>query len=315
MKISGIDANLLLALNALLKERNVTRAATSIGVGQPALSHSLARLREHFKDPLLIPKGRDFVLSEKASRLIAPVATAAAALADVFEERPKFDLARPRPFVIAGVDLFLLRFVPEIESMLRVNAPGIELEVRALAGRSTELILGDGVELAFGSFEDVPPAINQHHLFRDPYVCVVRADNPHVGTTMTLASYVKLSHLEVRPTARSRPGVRIDRMLAAKGKRRRVTLSVPYFLLAARILATSDHVLTMTKGFAEQLISGAPLRIVKCPLAIPFLSFSQIWPHRYDGDLTHRWLRESCARVCERSEGSSSNSPLTKREA
>jgi hypothetical protein len=75
---------------------------------------------------------------------------------------------------------------------------------------------------------------------------------------------------------------------------------VPYFTAAARILATSDHVLTMTEAFAEELATMAPLRIVKCPLALPPLSFSLIWSRAYDDDPTHRWLRETCARICQR---------------
>jgi len=104
MKLSGIDANLLIALDALLRERNVTRAAARLGIGQPALSHSLARLRSHFKDPLLVPHGRELRLSTKASRLVESVAAATAALASVFEERPGLDLDASRKFIIAGAD-------------------------------------------------------------------------------------------------------------------------------------------------------------------------------------------------------------------
>src|SRR5450432_77026 len=125
MKISGIDANLLIALDALLSERNVTRAAARLGVGQPALSYSLARLREHFKDPLLVRKGRELILSERAARLLEPASVAAAALAAVFEEHPNLDLRSARSFVVASADLFSLRFVPEIERTLRREAPGV----------------------------------------------------------------------------------------------------------------------------------------------------------------------------------------------
>lgn len=298
MRISGIDANLLVALNALLTERNVTRAAARVGVGQPALSHSLARLRDHFKDPLLIRRGRELHLSEKARRLVEPVEVATAALVSVFEERPALDLRSARRFVIAAADLFSLRFVPEIERTLRREAPGVMLEVRPLAGRSTELILSDGVDLAFGVFDDVPPALNQQNLFLDDFVCVVRADHPQVGASMSLRVFTKLSHLEVAPAPNTKPGLRIDRMLAAKGLNRRVETRVPYFLLAARLLESNDQVLTMTRVFAEELTKVARLRIVKSPLAIPPLSFSQIWLRRHNDDPTHRWLRDTCARIC-----------------
>src|ERR1051325_4759294 len=130
MKISGIDANLLIALDALLRECNVTRAAKRLGISQPALSHSLARLRAHFKDPLLVAKGRQLVLSERAARLVAPVAAATAALNDVFAEPPLSDLRAHRSFVISCADLFAHRFVPSFVRSLAADAPGIELEVR-----------------------------------------------------------------------------------------------------------------------------------------------------------------------------------------
>jgi DNA-binding transcriptional LysR family regulator len=298
MRISGIDANLLIALNALLSERNVTRAAARIGVGQSALSHSLARLREHFKDPLLIQRGRELHLSEKALRLVEPVAVAAAAFATIFEERAGLDLRSARHFVLGAADLFSLRFVPELERTLRRQAPRVTLEVRPLADRATEAILSDGVDLAFGVFEDLPPRVNQQHLFQDPFVCVVAADHPTVGPSLSLRAFTQLPHLEVAPAPKARPGQRIDRILSAKGMGRRVQTRVAYFLLAARILESSNQVLTMTRIFAEELTKAARVRIVKCPLAIPPLSFSQIWLRQHDEDPMHRWLRETCARIC-----------------
>jgi DNA-binding transcriptional LysR family regulator len=298
MKLSGVDANLLVALDALLRERNVTRAAARIGVGQSAMSHSLARLREHFGDALLVPRGRELVLTERARRLVDAVAVATAAVTDVFIDRPGFDPGAPRTFVLACTDLFSLRFVPEIHQALSRDAPGVELEVRALASRSIDAILGDGVELAFGVFEDVPATVNQLHLFHDPFVCVVRADHPRADRALSLEAYLALPHLEVLPAPNARPGDRVDRLLAARGARRRVTTRVPYFLLAAHVLTRSDHVLTMTHACAEALTRVAPLRIVKPPLEIPPLAFSQIWHRRHDDDAAPRWLRDAAARIC-----------------
>ena len=298
MKLSGIDANLLVALDALLKERSVTRAAARIGVGQSAMSHTLARLRAHFGDPLLVPRGRELVLTEKALKLVEAVDTATDAVAAVFVDKPGFDPTARRTFVLACTDLFSLRFVPPLLHTLSREAPGIELEVRPLISRSTEQILSDGVELAFGVFEDVPVEMNQLRLFQDPFVCVVRADHPDVADELSLETYVALPHLEVAPAPSSRPGDRIDRLLTARGLRRRVTTRVPYFLLAAHLVAQSDLVLTMTQAHAEVLAELAPLRIVKAPLELPPLAFSQIWCRRYDDDEAHRWLRDTAARIC-----------------
>jgi len=249
-KLSGIDTNLLIALDALFKERSVTRAAARLSIGQPGMSHSLARLREYFKDPLLVPHGRAMVLTDKALKLVDRVARATEALADVFEERSSFDPLAARRVAFACADLFALRFVPQLFEALRREAPGIEPELRPLVTRATDQILSDGVELAFGVFEDVPPALNQQSLFVDPFVCVVGADNARVGKSLSLRTYVALQHLEVLPAPMARPGARIDRFLTAKGLRRSVATRVPYFLLAARLLAESELILTMTRMFA-----------------------------------------------------------------
>jgi DNA-binding transcriptional LysR family regulator len=298
MKLSAIDTNLLVALEALLTERNVTRAAARLGVGQPAMSHSLARLREHFKDPLLIAKGRQLVLSEKASKLVRAVASATTAVSQVFDDSPRFDPDADRVFVLAAADLFASRVIPHLLGMLASAAPGAELEVRPLIARSTEQILSDGVELALGVFEDVPPSINQQVLFREPYVCVVRADHPARGRKMKRDVFLALPHLEVAPAPQTRPGQRIDSLLSARGERRRVTTRVPHFSVAARILASTDQVLTMTRGFAALLAETAPLRFLDCPLDLPPAAFSQIWSRRHDGDPGHRWLREAVAAIC-----------------
>jgi DNA-binding transcriptional LysR family regulator len=298
VRLSGIDANLLVALHALLTERSVTRAAARIGVTQPALSHSLARLRDHFDDPLLVKKGRELVLSNKAAAMIDAVAEALDALGRVFEAGAPFDPKSPRAFVVACADLFALRFVPPVLAALRREAPAIDLEVRPLAARASLQILDDGVELAFGVFEDLHSSINQQQLFRDPFVCVVRRRNPRVKkNALSLEAYLASPHLEVSPAPRARPGDRISRVLAARGHRRRVTTRVPYFALAARILAESDLVLTMTRRFAEQMTTLAPLRIVRAPIDLASLSFSQIWDRRHDDDAAHAWLRALCHRV------------------
>src|SRR5258706_12954906 len=115
MKLSGIDANLLAALDALLHEKSVTRAAKRLGVGQPALSDSLARLRQHFGDDLLVLKGRNYVLTNRAEKLATVVANATRALADVFEDRPPFEAATfSCHFVVACSDLFGFLVVPEL---------------------------------------------------------------------------------------------------------------------------------------------------------------------------------------------------------
>jgi len=298
MKLSAIDANLLLALHALLQERSVTRAGKRLGIGQPAMSRSLARLRDHFDDPLLVTKGREFVLSPTARGLIPAVERAALALTEVFDHRRGGAHGRGRPFVIACADLFAHAVVPKVLERMWRDSPQATIELRPISSHSSEQILGDGVDLALGSFEDVPASVNQRDLFSDPFVCVLREGHPRVRSTLPLKTYVELAHLEVLPTPQARPGLRIERALAAKGLQRRVVARVPYFALASDLLAQTDLVLTMTRQWAQFIQEGTALRVVDAPVKLPPQRFSLIWSRRHDGDRTHTWFRDLVATVC-----------------
>src|ERR1700731_2803904 len=263
MKLSGIDANLLASLDALLQEKSVTRAAKRLGVGQPAVSHSLARLREHFNDPLLVLKGRTYVLTPRAQQLAGVVANATRALADVFEDPPAFVAATSsQRFVVACSDLLGIILVPELLRVIGREAAHVEFELRPLVGRSSESILDEDVDLGVGLFDEVPPSMNQQSLYEAPAVCVLRANHEHVGKRLTLATYTKLPHLDVAPTPNATRDLRIDRALAAIGKRRQVTVRVPYFLLAPQVLERTDHVATMSARAAHILARMARLRVV-----------------------------------------------------
>jgi len=300
MKLSGIDANLLVSLDALLQEKSVTRAAKRLGVGQPAVSHALARLREHFRDPLLVLKGRTYVLTPRAQQLAAAVANATRAMANVFEETPAFVPATSsRRFVVACSDLLGSILVPELLHVIGREAANVEFELRALPARPTDSILDDDVDLGIGIFENVPPNMNQQSLYDDPAVCVVRASHERVGKRLTLETYTKLPHLDVALTRDSIRDLRIDRALAAIGKRRHVTVRVPYFLLAPRVLERTDYVATMSARAGQILARMARLRVVAPPLALPSYRFSQVWRVERDDDRAHAWLRQRIARICE----------------
>ncbi|MEO8901019.1 MAG: LysR family transcriptional regulator, partial [Polyangiaceae bacterium] len=303
MKLAGIDANLLAALDALLCEKSVTRAARRLGVGQPAVSHALSRLREHFKDELLLLNGRKYYLTARAEKLASVVASATLALSEVFADRPSFDPATSsHRFVIACSDLLGVLVVPELVRQLLHEAPNVEIELRAVAGESKEAVLSAGVDLALGIFEDVPSGINQQSLYDDPPVCVVRANHEQVAERLDLETYSNLPHLEFGAAAEALPGLQIDRALAAIGRSRKVPVRVPYYFLVPQILEHTDHVATLSTRGANLLVKMARLRIVDVPLTLPSYRYSQIWRNTQDDDRAHAWLREQIARICQRRE-------------
>jgi DNA-binding transcriptional LysR family regulator len=296
MKLAGIDANLLSALHALLQEANVTRAAKRLGIGQPAMSRSLARLRDHFGDPLLVPEGRRLVLSPVARTMAVAVERAASAVEDVFSLGTDGRRDERRAFVIACTDLFAHEVTPKVLGALRARFPNATLEVRPIPAPSSEQAL-EGADVALGAYEDVPPTVGQRYLFADPYVCAVREGHP-VGAKLSLPAYLALEHLEVLPAPNTKPGLRIDRALGKRAGQRRVVARVPYFLAAAALLARSDLALTMTRSWARALGELTPIRVLPVPLKLPELRFSLLWHRRDDGDPAHEWLRDVVGAAC-----------------
>jgi len=301
MRLSGVDANLLAALDALLREKNVTRAAKRLGIGQPALSHSLARLRDHFDDELLVLRGRKYFLTARAEQLAQSVTDATRAMSAVFEQQPAFDAATASSrFVLACSDLLAYLVIPELLQTLKREAAHVEVELRTLTSASAEAILEGDVDLALGIFEDVPAGINQQSLYDDPVVCVVRADHERVGKKLSLQIYGDLPHLEIACALDAIPTLHIDRALAAIGKRRHVTLRVPYYLLAPRILERTLHVATVSASGAKILAQLAPLRVLPPPIELPTYRYSQIWHESKNQSRAHTWLREHVASIYRR---------------
>lgn len=299
MTLSAIDTNLLLALQALLQEASVTRAARRLGVGQPAMSRSLARLRDHFKDPLLVAKGRQLVLTPGARALMPSVEKAAAAVADVFHEPARSRTEASRVYVVACADLFAIALVPALMRALgQVAGAAAGVEVRPIPARSSEQILDDGADVVLGSFEDVPPTVGQKHLFSDPFVCVVGSDHPQVSSKLSLRTYLALPHVEVVPAPNARPGLRIERALGGRASERVIAARVPYFSLAARLLAETALVLTMTRSFARVLQELAPLKVLPLPFQVPPQRFSLLWHRRHDADRAHARFRDLLSTVC-----------------
>jgi DNA-binding transcriptional LysR family regulator len=208
VKLSGIDANLLAALDALLREKSVTRAARRLGVGQPALSHSLSRLRDHFKDELLVLRGRNYVLTDKAEKLASVVANATRALAEVFEEQPSFDAATSSyRFVVACSDLFGILIIPEL---LRTLGAARHVEVSCVPSLPRRKSVLEGRRPRARHLRDVPQHQPAVPLRRSGCLCRVRANHEQVGKRLTLETYGKLPHLEIGPPASSIPALHID---------------------------------------------------------------------------------------------------------
>ncbi|MDY7227832.1 LysR family transcriptional regulator [Hyalangium rubrum] len=295
--LSSVNLNLLVALDALLTEGSVTRAATRLGVTQSALSHTLRQLREVFGDALLIRGRGGMVLTPRAQQLAAPIRRGLLELQRALREEPVFE---PRTtahrFSIAARDYFAFVLLPPLLELLGREAPRVDLDLRPVDERRTPERLESGeVDLIIGAFVGEAPALRQQRLFQEEFACVVRAQHPEVKRRLEFEQYLRLPHLLIS-TSGEGEGV-VDRELTKIGRSRRIALRVPYFLAAPLVIVRSELVLTAPRRMVEKFASAWPLQVLKPPLALPAFSAFQVWHERYDDDPAHRWLRGMVARA------------------
>ncbi|MDP9792999.1 DNA-binding transcriptional LysR family regulator [Catenuloplanes nepalensis] len=300
MNLASLDLNLLISLDALLRERSVTRAATRLALSQPALSASLSRLRRHFGDDLLTRVGNTYELTPLAIHLKELTAVALAGVERVFARQPDFDPAvADREFTILTSDYGLAVAGAELAAVLGDEAPGIRLRLHHITtgavDRAAETLRTvDGLLLPHGFLTDLPHL----DLYTDRWVCVVAADHPGVRDTLTMADLAALPWVLTfhEPTAFT-PAARQLRLLGVEPKARIVVQS---FLAVPFVLAGTNRVALMQEHLARRLSTGGGLRVLDCPFEPVPLVEALWWHPMYDRDPEHMWLRDRMAEVGRR---------------
>jgi DNA-binding transcriptional LysR family regulator len=293
MQLRGIDMNLVVALRALLLQRNVTRAGKDVGLSQSSMSHALSRLRAHFGDPLLVPAGRELVLTERAKSLVEPVADAVTQLERVFTRTEPFNpKTSRRVFRIAATDNLELYVLPQLAATLQRSAPGIDVRVSALPSDWVVALQRGDIDLKLGRKYALPDTLASQDLSDEQFGCVVRRGHP-ARSKPSLEEYAALEHLVVAPSAgpAAEPSGHVDTILAKQGRRRRIRMSVPHFLVAPFIVASSTLALTAPARLLAPFIKSLGLRRLELPLKLPGYKLSQVWAARSNDDAAHQWLR------------------------
>jgi DNA-binding transcriptional LysR family regulator len=294
VNLAGIDTNLVVALHALLQERSVTRAARRLGLGQPATSHALARLRAHFGDELLVRSGREMVLTGCGRRLFDPVAAVVAGLEQVFSPPGAFDPATSRRvFRVAATDNLELYVLPRLAPLIEKEAPHVRLRFFHLPEDWPSALRRGDMELKLGRKAPLGPGFHDEDLFRDRMVCVVRRGHPLRGP-LTLPAYEGLRHILISPHAAPSP---LDALLEARGVRREIVLTLAHFVVAPSIVAHSDYALTAPERLVAATSPGLRLRSLALPIRLPGYALSQVWDRALDADEGHRWLRGAIRRA------------------
>lgn len=291
-KLANLDANLLVALDALLQESSVTRAATRLGVTQSAMSQTLARLRHQFDDPILVKVGRQMEPSPFGLRMKARLRAAVSELEALVGDRPAFDAdtASDR-FVLAMADYLAVILFPPLARAVSARAPKVDLAVRALDATSVAPELQAGhVHLYVGVVAETERALEVRRLFTDRLRVLVRTGHPLAARTLDIAAYAEAPHVLVSP--RRERGSIIARALEEAGHARRVAVEVPYFSLLPGLLLASDVIATVPERIAEMFANQFPLAILEPPLSLPEIETCMAWHPTYAADPAQVWLRD-----------------------
>lgn len=287
--IRKLDLNLLRALDALLDECNVTRAADRLALTQPAVTGMLNRLRESFDDPLLVRAQRGMVPTLRAQQLALPVKQLLADV-EVMLQPPAFDPLTARMLIkLASTDYALRVIVVPFLSALSQRAPHIRVAVLPLEDQELQVRLDRGdIDLALVSAGALASGLRSESLFDERYVCVMRAEHPDATTrALALDRFCALDHVLVSPSGGGFEGV-TDEALRKVGRSRRVTVSVTSFLVVPDILAASDLIAVVPRRLA---IDDDRLIVLEPPVEIPGFSKLLAWHERTHRHAGFQWVR------------------------
>jgi DNA-binding transcriptional LysR family regulator len=294
--LGAFDLNLLVALDALLTERSVTKAAARIGITQSAASHSLSRLRTLIGDELLV-RGRDgMVPTTRADAMRAPLRRSLDEITSTLSAPQAFDpkTARLRVF-IGSSDYAELVLLPAVMARLVREAPGVEVRVLPVGQDPAS-------ELATGKLDliimpvphgDEAQGIRGRQILGDRFVCIARRAHPLAKKRgLTVSSFAGAAHALVSPWGME--GGYVDDALARLGLRRTVAIAVPHFMVAPHIVAASDLLLTLPERVAGVLAGPLDLVVVEPPKELNLTRFtvSLLWHERTHDDPARRWVRD-----------------------
>ncbi|MDX8444757.1 LysR family transcriptional regulator [Mesorhizobium captivum] len=295
--LARLDLNLLVALDALLAERSVTRAAARVGLGQSAMSYNLGRLRELFRDELLVRSADGMRPTPKALALATPVRAVLTGVATIALEQRGFEPATAeRRFRIAIPDSLESTLLPRLLGALAAEAPSIAVQVRSTDRFAVLDLLDRGeLDLGIGVFTEGDTTHKRRVLYPEGYLCLYPPDLVQVSAPITLNEYVSLPH--VLASSREDPRGVVDDALALLGQRRRVLLSTPHFLAIPHLLRPVGAIATLPAALAQSFVQQFQLATSKLPFDLPSFQVSMLWHASYDRDPAHRWLREKIAGV------------------
>lgn len=303
MSRPAVDANLLVALDALLAEQSVTRAAERLHTSPAAMSRTLGRLRRLLADPLLVRAGQAMVPTPRAEALRAEVAAVVRRCGALLSPGADVDpAALQRTFSVQAADLVSAGLAPALLDLAAKQAPGVSVRFRAEELEAGPALRDGQIDLEVGALDHVDPETRTERLVTLRMVAGVRAGHPLTEGRLTPARFAAAQHVVV--SRRGRFAGPADAALAERDLRRRVVAVLPSHLAAMALAARTDLVCLVPAGLPgadlgplAELAMSLGLRLVEIPLPLPPLVIGMAWHPRHAADGGHAWLRSAVRRV------------------
>ena len=307
MNLKNVDLNLLVYLDVLLRERNVTRAAESLGISQPAMSNGLRRLRELFSDPLLVRTSGGMSPTERAEALQPKIREVVASIKNVVQPDRQFDAAHAnRVFRISVSDYCESTLLPHMLRRMRLEAPDVTLDILTPSDVSFQDLEQGRVDLVINRFDVLPQSFHQRPIWRDDFSCVFSLQNP-IRKNFNLKTYLEAGHVWVSKTGMGvgvgmEPGAGqslgwVDDALARLGKERRIRVFTRHYESAMRLANLRDLIVTLPSKAANRLKDDPGVIILPPPFVIPEIELTMAWSPLLQHNPAHRWIRRLIADV------------------
>ncbi len=300
MRLRDLDLNLLVALDALLREAHVSRAAARLEMSQSSMSLALSKLRALFNDPLLVRGGTGLVLTARARELAPQLTEALRQVDSLLNVQQAFDPAQARDtitFIVTDYIDFVL--VPSLVEVLARKAPGVTLRVVGPNPRRLGEVFSSGeVDVSVSYFPDPPASLRVRPVFTDRLVGIARRDHPFLADPTDRDAYCANGHITVEPGEATWYNTQVDEQLARDGRTRRIQLSKPTFLGVPFIVEHTDLLAALPERVARGFARFTDIALFDLPLQLEPFNVTLLWHDRTHTNPLHRWFREVVIELC-----------------
>lgn len=296
--MKNIDLRVIGVLRELQRTGSVSHASQNLGLGQSAVSMSLARLRKELNDPLFVRTSRGMEPTPYARELITELTRVAEMLESALGRRPHFDPSTSeRMFHLMAADLTLTSLLPPLTQHLAVVAPHIRIALRILSNRLPRLLESGEIDLAIGVIPQLGAGFCQQELFASQYRCAVSHKHPRIQGDISMDQFQRETHIWVTTPATGYKD--LEKALEVKKIRRHIGMRIPSFMGISAILAASEYLVIVPGWFGGLLANDPLVQVLPLPFSIPGYAVTQNWHERYTHDPALQWFRSTIARLFE----------------